>query len=146
MKNQYVRFYVFSMMFFYSCRSLFVQEPASEYNIRGEVIALVTPDTVKSDTDFDVQISFPIICGGTYSGMYREVSRDHIKLSPVIHVVAERNCPPDYFVHTVTSSVRFSIVGRYIVIAGGRFGDVKNFVEVVSHPRQGNVFNLRFTF
>ena len=80
-------------------------EPPSEFDIKGEVFALVSPDTVQVGQPFKVQISFPTVCGGTFSHIIQNNSIGTVTLTSVIHVIAQTECPGSGFIETETTSV-----------------------------------------
>ena len=121
-------------------------EPPSEFDIKGEVFALVSPDTVQVGQPFKVQISFPTVCGGTFSHIIQNNSIGTVTLTSVIHVIAQTECPGSGFIETETTSVKLDTLGLHLVVADGRFGQLSKAIQVVSSPPLHQNYILHYLF
>ena len=123
-----------------------LKEPSSEFDTRGEIIAIVSPDSVQSGRNFTVQISFPNICGGTFSQMNLYNISDGIILEPVIHVVPQQVCPAVFSVRTVTTQLNVTRQGQFTLIARGSAGDLRKNTQIVPNVSTGDKYMFRFLF
>lgn len=130
----------------FPCCSFDFSEPAEEFDIIADIVGFTTPDTVEVGTDVRVQISFPSICGGTFSDIKRFRDNTTIRLTPVIHVVRRPNCyeVPQYY--TVETTLNFSTAGTYSIIADGRVIDFHKNIVVLSHYNTSQQYVLRYKF
>ncbi len=128
------------------CSPLNVAEIPDEYNVAGEVVALMVPDTVQSGQLFTVKISFPNICGGGFSQMFRTDGTNKVTLTPVIHVVTPPTCPATYSVATETTRIQLNTVSSYQVVADGRYGQLEKTVKVVTTLSTQPIYTFRFQF
>jgi hypothetical protein len=129
------------------CEPLSFPETSNERDVVGDVLALVTPDTVQKNTSFTVKLSFPKICGGTFKNLI--VTYDttgKVTLQPIIHQVPGEVCPAVYEVQTVTTSLKFSQNGTYQIIVIGNVGSFKKTIRVVNEIPTKGLYSFRFQF
>ena len=130
----------------FGCSSLNTPEVASEYDVAGEVLSLVAPDTVQVGEPFTVKISFPNVCGGGFTHFFRTDGSMKVSLTPVIHVFVQAVCPALNSVSTETTEVQLNTIGNYELVADGRFGQLTKNVMVVTTMPPSQVYTFRFQF
>ena len=130
----------------FGCNPVDVPELPSEYDVAGEVLAIIVPDTVQIGEPFTAKISFPNVCGGQFSHFFRIDGSFKVTLTPVIHVVTQPVCPAVYAVLTETTEVQLNTIGNYEFVADGRFGQLTKHVEVVTTVPPNQVYTFRFQF
>lgn len=130
---------------FLGCTDDFDELP-TEFDTIGEIIGFTVADTVEAGDDVRVQISFPRICGGEFSGIERFDNGMTIKLTPGIHVVAQRQCPNEVTFLTVQTTVQFPSAGEYTLVGHGRFRDIKKKVVVLSTYNAPLTYRFRYKF
>ena len=137
---------LFVLIASFGCTDDTIPEPAAEFDVRAEILGVVSPDSVEAAQPFRVQISFPGVCGGSFSRVDRYNSSSTITLTPVLHVIPQSICLPSYPIQTITREASFSARGRYEIVASGRFGDLRKSVIAVSSLQPSGQYRLQFLF
>ncbi len=123
-----------------------VQEPPRELNVRGAVVAVVSPDTVQVNVPFRVQVSFLTVCNGTFTTISQGGSDSTVTLSPIIHVIASNTCVGGGTAETETTTVVYHTTGTYQLMALGSNIELSKTVHVVSTVTPGQDFTLHYFF
>ncbi len=129
------------------CEPLSLPETETERDIVGDVLALVTPDTVQENLSFPVKLSFPNVCGGTYKKVIVTYdSSGNVYLQPIIHQVPQVVCPAVYSVQTVSASLKFSGRGSHQIVVIGNYGSFRKSISVIADTTLSEKFRLQFRF
>ena len=123
-----------------------ISEPPSTFDLKGNVLALVSPDTVQAGQSFRVQISFSTFCGGIFTHFQQSNTDSAVTITPILHVVAQRECPDTGYVITETMTLNLSTPGMYTLVADGQFGKLSKTIQVVPSVTPHQNFILHYLF
>ncbi len=134
---------------FASCDLISIKDNGndSERDVVGDVLALVSPDSVQMGVPFTVQISYLKVCGGTFKSILTNPDTNgHIFVQPIIYVVPQSVCPAVLDDETVSTSITIAHTGHYTLTGIGNYGIVSKDIVVASSLPSTTSYRFYYRF